>query len=177
MRKLFILLALVCVLGVVQSKPAAALTNEPFFKETFLDMQEDLLTARESNQILMLFFEQEGCPYCKQLHETTLQDPKVRTYMETYFYPVQVDIFGARESVDFDGKTAPEKQFARNHKVMFTPTVVYFNAKGEELFRLSGYWRPFHFLASMRFVKEGHYKSKNFQDLIRELVRQEGGLE
>nr|CRH07551.1 Conserved exported protein of unknown function. Similar to the C-terminal of thiol:disulfide interchange protein dsbD [Candidatus Magnetococcus massalia] len=171
MRRFFALFPLLLLL--LAPTTASALVQEPFFQDSFLDMAEDAATAADEGKILMLFYEQEACPYCKQLHETTLRDAKVQSYMQAHFYPVLLDIYGAREVSNFRGKATREKAFARSQRVHFTPTVIYYDAKGHELFRLAGYWKPMHFLASMRYVKEGHYKDKNFQDLIRQIVQEQ----
>lgn len=152
---------------------AQALMSQPFFQDSFLNMPEDAQEAAEAGRILMVFYEQEGCPYCKKLHEETLSDPKVRRYLEKNFHAIQIDIFGARETVDFSGKEMTEKQFSRNQRIHFTPVVSFYAPDGRELFRLPGLWRPFHFLAGMEFVKKGLYKTINFQDLIRQKAREQ----
>ncbi|MEG3641332.1 thioredoxin family protein [Magnetococcus sp. PR-3] len=172
MRYLFTTTLLLGLLWLTPT-PAQALVNEPFFQDSFLDMGEDAATAADEGKIFMVFYEQEACPYCDQLHKQTLPDPGVKSYMKAHFYPVLLDIYGAREVTDFQGKATKEKAFARSERVHFTPTVIYYDGKGQELFRLSGYWKPMHFKASMRYVKEGHYKNKNFQDLIRQIVQEQ----
>ncbi|ABK46204.1 conserved hypothetical protein [Magnetococcus marinus MC-1] len=152
---------------------AQALVNEPFFQDSFLDMAEDAATAAQHQKIYMVFYEQEGCPYCVQLHQETLPDPQVQAYMKAHFYPVILDIYGAREVTDFQGNATQEKAFARAQRVHFTPTVIYYDGTGRELFRLAGFWKPMHFKASMRYVQEGHYKNMNFQDLIRKIVQEQ----
>ena len=153
------------------SGSAAALENEPFFQDSFLNMGEDAKLAAESGKILMLFFEQEGCPYCNELHKKTLTDAKVQKYLKQHFHAVLVDIYGARETVGFDGKPTREKAFSRQQGVHFTPTIVYYDSLGKELFRLTGYWKPFHFLASMEYVRKGLQKTMNFQDYIHQKAR------
>ena len=47
-----------------------------WFKTSFLDLGEDLAEAREDGkQGLMLFFDTEGCAYCKAFLKHTLDDP------------------------------------------------------------------------------------------------------
>jgi len=38
-----------------------------WFKNSFLDLQDDIDEASESGKRLMVYFYQDGCPYCKKL--------------------------------------------------------------------------------------------------------------
>ena len=40
-----------------------------WFKVSFLDLYEDVAEAAESDKRLMVYFFQDGCPYCKKLLE------------------------------------------------------------------------------------------------------------
>ena len=44
-----------------------------WFKVSFLDLYEDIEEATEKNKRLMLFFFQDGCPYCKKLLDLVMQ--------------------------------------------------------------------------------------------------------
>ena len=161
-------IALMMVLTLIFFGSAYALKNELFFRDSFLNMRDDAKDAAAEGKIFMVFYEQEACPYCEELHKKTLTDSAVKEYLQEHFHAVLVDIYGARETVGFHGEQAREKAFARRQGVHFTPTIVYYDGEAKELFRISGFWRPFHFLASMEYVRKGLYKEMNFQDYIRE---------
>lgn len=40
---------------------------QPWFHDSFLDLNEDLAEAHASGKRLVVFWEQRGCPYCKRL--------------------------------------------------------------------------------------------------------------
>ncbi|MBF0589132.1 MAG: thioredoxin fold domain-containing protein [Magnetococcales bacterium] len=169
-RRLFLLLfTLVAALSL--STPAQALFQEPFFEDSFLNLSEDAQDAAQSGRILMVFYEQEGCPYCTRLHKETLSDPKVRAYLTKHFYPIMLDLFGSRALTDFKGNTMPEKKFVRKQGVHFTPTIVFYGADGAQLFRVSGFWKPLHFLTTMQFVAEKRYEEENLQDYLHKKLR------
>ncbi|MBF0424292.1 MAG: thioredoxin fold domain-containing protein [Magnetococcales bacterium] len=153
---------------------AYALPSEPFFQNSFLNLQEDAQSAGKEGKIVAIFYEQEGCPYCDDWHRDTLSDPRVRSYLQAHFYAIAFDIFGAREVVDFQGKTTREKAFARQEKVHLTPLVIFYSSRGEELFRLAGVWRPPHFLATLEFVAGGLYRTGNLQDYLRQKLLEKG---
>ena len=87
-----------------------------------------------------------------------------------------------REVTDVDAKITTEKKLARKYRVQFSPTLQFFPPAIEagnkkpghdvEVWRLLGYWKPFHFLNSFVYVKEKGCESEpNFQR--RPLVRVE----
>ncbi|TMH62448.1 MAG: thioredoxin, partial [Betaproteobacteria bacterium] len=42
----------------------------PWFASTFLDFREDIGDAAREGRRLLVYFGQDGCPYCKQLMMT-----------------------------------------------------------------------------------------------------------
>ncbi len=112
--------------------PAAAaeigedgLHKQPWMPVTFKDMTEDLETAADEGKRLAVIFEQRGCIYCKELHETVFSDPEVADYIKDNFMVVQINLFGDEEVTDFDGEALPEKEMAQRWGVVFTPTILF----------------------------------------------------
>jgi thioredoxin-related protein len=147
---------------------------QPWFSDTFLDLKEDLAEAASSGRRLVIFWEQRGCPYCRELHRVNLADGDIVAYIRTNFLALQLNLFGSREMTDFDGAKMEERQLAGRWRVNFTPTLCFFPATVTELegksggdaevWRLLGYWKPFHFRSTFVYVKEEGYKSQpNFQ--------------
>ena len=148
--------------------------HQPWFYESFLDLKEDLTDSQKADKRLVILFEQRGCPYCKETHHVNLRRPEITEYLKKNFNIIQMDLWGSREVTDFDGEKLPEKKFARKYGVQFTPTMIYFpdnlektkakRPKDREVFRLFGYWKPFHFMNSFVYVKSAGYKKQpNFQ--------------
>ena len=72
------LLALVFAFGISGSQAAepakrgeitggAAHTAPTWFKESFLEIQDDVDEATEEGRHIMLFFQLNGCPYCDRM--------------------------------------------------------------------------------------------------------------
>jgi thioredoxin-related protein len=101
------------------------LHKQPWFRLTFKDMAEDVEEAAAADKRLAIIFEQRGCIYCAELHETVFSDPEVADYIKANFHVVQMNLFGDEEVVDFDGTALPEKRMARRWGVMFTPTIMF----------------------------------------------------
>ncbi len=48
-----------------------------WFKQSFLDIREDVLEAAEENKRLPMIFHQAGCPYCNLLVERNLSQKSI----------------------------------------------------------------------------------------------------
>jgi thioredoxin-related protein len=152
----------------VQNEPAVGddgMYTQPWFNHTsFLDVAEDNDEAKQAGKHLAILFEQKGCPYCREMHRVNLAIPDIVEYIKTNFNVLQLNLWGDREVTDFDGETLSEKKFARKYRVMFTPTILFVDEKGEEVFRMPGYFKPFHFKHIFVYVKEeGYLTEPNFQ--------------
>jgi len=96
-----------------------------WFTITFRDIAEDVAAAKQAGKRLALIFEQAGCGYCKEVHETVLVDPEVKKFISEHFVMVQYNLFGSEEVTDTDGETLTEKTAARKWGVIFTPTILF----------------------------------------------------
>lgn len=161
---------------------------QPWFQQTFLDLKEDAAEAHAKGKSLVIFFEQRGCPYCGEMHKVNLAKPEIIDYIEKNFFALQINMIGSRKVRDFEGAELEERKLAQRWKVNFTPTLVFFPpdpaalsgkaGQDAEAWRLMGYWKPFHFLGTLVYVKERGYESEpNFQHWLseyREKLRAEG---
>jgi len=150
------------------------LHKQPWFQETFFDLNEDLAEAKSQGKRLVIIWEQRGCPYCKKTHEINFRIPRIANYVKDNFFVLQLNMWGDREVTDFDGETLSEKDFARKNRVLFTPTFQFFpedpnQARGNpawraEVHRMPGFFWPFHFYFQFRYVKEnGYVEQPSFQ--------------
>lgn len=61
----------------------------------------------------------------------------------------------------------------------YTPTIVFFDTRGAEVFRVEAYLKPFHFTSSFDYVASGAYRTQpNFQRFLQaraEKIRAQGG--
>ena len=102
------------------------LYDEPWIRETFKDLREDLAEANAEDKRLMVLIEQRGCIYCTQMHVEVFSDPEIKTLIEDNYFVVQINMFGNIDVTDFDGETLPEKDVVQKWRAMFTPTMMFF---------------------------------------------------
>jgi len=149
---------------------------QPWFLESFLDLRDDLAEAREANKRLILLWEQRGCPYCAEMHKVNFADKEIVDYITTNFAVLQLNLWGAREVTDFDGKAMGEGKMARRWGVNFTPTLMFLDtvsnegktARDLEVVRMPGYFKPFHFISMLEFVHTKAYEKQVFQRFLQD---------
>lgn len=157
------------------------LYQQPWFLDSFLDLREDLAEAAAAGKRFAVIWELKGCPYCKETHLVNFADPEIQDYVRANFEILQLNLAGARRVTDFDGEEIEERALARKYGVHFTPTVQFFPAdpaslsaaggQEVEVARMPGYFRPPHFLAMFRYVRERAYETTNFRDYLRQAAR------
>jgi thioredoxin-related protein len=148
--RIVLALALACaVLG------ARAQSNEvpAWFADSFLEFPQDIGEAAQDGKRLMLYFWQNGCPYCRQMTQTTLADPAIMARTRQHFVGVALDIFGAREVQWIDGRRMSEKALADALGVRATPTLFFLDEKGAVVLRLTGYVPPERFAAALEAAR------------------------
>jgi len=135
-----------------------------WFKQSFLDIREDISEAAGQGKRVLLYFYQDGCPYCEKLLETNfglreLSD-KTRKAMDV----IAINMWGDREVTDLSGNSVSEKKFAEDLKVMFTPTLLFLDEHGEVVVRLNGYYPPHKFTAVVDYVGQRKEKELSFRE-------------
>ena len=152
----------------VDDTPALRHISYPhWFKESFLDVREDLSEAISAGkQGLMVYFGQENCAYCEALMEVNFGLDDIVTYTRKHFDAISIDIWGARDLVDLDGDHLTEREFALVNDTNFTPSLIFYNAAREEAFKLRGYYPPYKFRAALEYVADEHYRFESFREYL-----------
>jgi thioredoxin-related protein len=141
-----------------------------WFKRSFLDMPEDVTEAARDGKRLLLYFGQDGCPYCAALFNTNFSQKHIADYTRRHFDAIEFNIWGNREVTDFAGRKLSEKEFASNLKVMFTPTILLIGENGGTVLRINGYYPPHQFLAALQYVAEKQEDKITFREYLAKLA-------
>jgi thioredoxin-related protein len=111
--------------------------RQDWFNVSFLDLKDDFNEAKTEGKRFAVIFEQQGCIYCKRMHTEVLSKKYINDYVRENYRILQLNLWGAREVTDFDGKRMTEKELGERWGVIFTPTVVFFK---HDLAGLDGKW-------------------------------------
>ena len=144
---------------------------------SFLNLGDDLETAKSEGKRFAIMWELKGCPYCKETHFVNFAQDRIADYVKANFEITQLNIIGSLKVVDFDGSELREKDLAAKYGVRYTPTFQFFGenaatmkalpAPQREVSRTQGYLRPDDFLASFRFVRDRAYEKGSFRDFLK----------
>lgn len=137
-----------------------------WFKESFLEIQDDVQEATAGNKHVMLFFHLNNCPYCaKMLDDNFLKEP-LKTYIQTHFDVIAINVKGDRQ-VQYNKELAfSEKELADDLEVSLTPTISFINSENKTVARLNGYRSPEQFKPVLEYVANQTYKTESLSDYL-----------
>lgn len=139
-----------------------------WFKQSFLDLREDVEDAAKAGRRVMIYFYQDGCPYCLKLLQSNFGQKAIADKTRRHFDVIAINIFGDREVTDLAGAATTEKAFSRSLRVQFTPTLVVLDEKGATALRLNGYVPPHRFDVALDYAGGRLEAKKPFADYLLE---------
>ena len=142
-----------------------------WFKVSFLDLYEDIAEAAEDDKRVMIYFFQDGCPYCKKLLEDNFGQRDITDKTRKHFDVITLNIWGDRE-VTVGDKVMTEKEFAAALKVQYTPTLIFFDENNKAVYRANGYYPPEKFDVVLDYVGQKKEAEISFQDYLSQVAPQ-----
>lgn len=139
-----------------------------WFKESFLDLSEDVAEATKNKKRVLIYFYQDGCPYCSKLLQDNLGQKKLADKTRKNFDVIALNMWGDREVTDINGVTLTEKKFAEKLKVMYTPTLLFLTEQGKVALRVNGYYAPHKYETALNYVAGKYEKKISFRDYKRQ---------
>lgn len=174
------LFALISALFIALPVAAAELGDDglhkpEWFRDTFKDLQEDFAEAQAEGKRVLIIVEQRGCSYCKEMHEKTFPDERVKALLENDYFPIQINLHGDIEIIDTDGEELTEKAATRKWGVLFTPTMILMppemdstkSAAGQAVAVMPGAFSAGTTLDLLTWVKEERYLDQSEEDFQR----------
>jgi len=149
-----------------------AIDIPPWFRESFLDFREDVREAAKAGKRLMVYFGQDGCPYCRELMRVNFAQKDIADLARKRFHALALNIWGDREVTWTDGKTLSEKALAARLKVQYTPTLLFFDERGVVVMRLNGYYPPHKFRAALDYVAGREEKKITLAEYLQRHARE-----
>jgi thioredoxin-related protein len=135
-----------------------------WFKASFLDIREDIDEAAAAGKRVMLYFYQDGCPYCAKLLNDNFGNRAIADKARQAFDVIAINMWGDRDVTDSSGEATTEKAFASALRVQYTPTLLFMDEQGKVILRINGYFAPHKFDVALDFVAGKHEKQGGFRD-------------
>jgi len=146
----------------------ADISYPAWFKQSFLDLREDVEDARNAGKRgIIVFFSQKNCNHCQAFLDTTLGDPEILRRVQGGYDVIGLDIFNDVEVTDPSGRSAPVRAYAEAEKARFTPTLVFYGEDGARLLRIVGFYPPEKFGRVLDFVEGRHYSEGSLSEHLR----------
>ena len=172
--------ALLLLAAVVHAPPAVAQDASPhaidiprWFSEGFLDIPDEAAAAGRAGKRLLIYFGQDGCPYCRELMQNNFSQREIVDKTQRNFVAIALNLWGDREVTWTDGRTMSEKEFGRLLKVQFTPTILFLDERGRIVARLNGYYPPRRFSAALDYVSAKMEGKQSLGDYLAAHVKDE----
>ncbi|WP_214660481.1 thioredoxin family protein [sulfur-oxidizing endosymbiont of Gigantopelta aegis] len=138
-----------------------------WFKKSFMVLPEDITEAVENGKKgIIVYFGQKHCAYCQALMEQDFGRKDIEMYTRKNFDVIAVNIWGSNEVTTPDGQVMTEREYALRERANFTPTLIFYNEKGEKALMLRGFYPPYKFRAAMEYVEQGYYKEESLRDYM-----------
>lgn len=137
-----------------------------WFKSSFLDLREDLAEAKAAGKRVILYFYQDGCPYCEKLINTNFAQRDLVEKTRQHFDVIAINMWGDTTVTDLAGNELSEKAFALALQVQFTPTLLFLDEGGKVALRANGYYPPHKFSAALDYVAQKREGRERFADYL-----------
>lgn len=142
-----------------------------WFEESFLDFRADVREAARRGKRLMLYFGQDGCPYCRELMRVGFSQKDIVDKARGRFTAIAVNVWGDREVTWTDGAVLTEKALAARLRIQFTPTLLFLDEKGAVALRLNGYYPPHQLRAALDYAADGEERKTPFAAYLQRNAR------
>lgn len=139
-----------------------------WFKQSFLNLPEELKEAEKAGKIgIIVYFGQDNCAYCNALLNINFKTQRdIVAYTQKFFDVIPIHIWGNLDVITIDGQKLTEKAFSDREKTNFTPSLIFYNIKGEEIFRMRGYYPPYRFRAALDYIVGEYYQQETFRHFL-----------
>ncbi len=108
------------------------------FENTSAALDQEAAQAQKSGKLLVVLFELENCDACLQLKRDVLSKPDAERLFGRRFRTVNVNLDRQAEVTTPSGKVLPTRVWAQQIGVIGTPALVFFDAKGQIVYRHLG---------------------------------------
>lgn len=141
-----------------------------WFKQSFLDISEDISEAGDENRFVIIYFHQDGCPYCAKLIEHNFRNKALVAILQKNFDVIEINMWGDRDLRDWQGREFSEKEFAKVMRVQFTPTLLFLDKTGQILLRLNGYQSIDKMTKILNYISSNSYQKMSFSQYRDSLI-------
>ena len=148
--------------------PGATSAPEGDGRLAWNELDPALAEAKRANKPLLVDVYTDWCGWCKRMDKTTYGNADVRDYVARSFVPVRLNAEDDRRRASYLGESRTYRQFADGFRISGYPTTLFLAPDGTLITQLPGYVKPAAFLTVLRYVAEGHYRTRSWDAFSRD---------
>ena len=158
--------------GAADTQPAGRITGgvvhdaPSWFKESFLEIADDVDEATEEGKHVLLFFQLNACPYCDRMLEESFEAEPLTGYIQQHFDSIAINVRGDRDIAFNDEISVTEKELSEILKVAATPAILFLDENNKTVVRVNGYRAPERFQRVLEYVASKSYRSLGLADYL-----------
>nr|CAA6829445.1 MAG: Unknown protein [uncultured Thiotrichaceae bacterium] len=137
-----------------------------WFKESFLDIQDDVDEASEEDRHVMLFFQLNACPYCDRMLKESFEAEPMKTLVQDSYDVIAVNVKGDREIAFNEDVSLIEKDLSEKLEVRATPAILFLNKDNNAVVRVNGYRSPKRFKHILNYVSSKAYENSTLAEYL-----------
>jgi len=145
--------------GVIHQAPA-------WFKESFLEIVDDVDEASEEGRQVILFFQLNACPYCDRMLEESFEAEPLTGYIQSNFDTIAINVRGDREIAFNEEISVTEKELSDILKVRATPAILFLDENNKTVVRVNGYRAPQRFKLILEYVATKSYQTTTLTEYL-----------
>ena len=134
----------------------------------FLRFDEALMTAKQQNKKIFVYYGRYGCGYCDKTNKESFSDPALRKLYTEHYVLTYVDAEGGQRLTLPSGERLTEMELGARLKALVTPVFIYMDTDGQPILKVPGFQTVKDFSKYDQYIYGGYYKN---QTLIKFLAQ------
>jgi thioredoxin-related protein len=143
-----------------------------WFSNSLLDFKDEIPEAARAGKRVMVYFGQDGCPYCKALMKANFGPGPIADKTRQHFVAIAINLWGDAEVTWIDGSRTTEKALSRRLNVQFTPTLLFFETDGTLVLRLNGYLPPERFTHVLDYAIQRRDREMSLAEYMSQQIKE-----
>jgi thioredoxin-related protein len=145
--------------GVVHAAPS-------WFKESFLEIADDVDEATAEGKHVLLFFQLNACAYCDRMLEESFEAEPLTSFIQENFDSISINVRGDRDVVFNEELSVTEKELSDVLEIRATPAIVFLDASNKMVARVNGYRAPERFKLVLEYVASKSYRTTSLAEYM-----------
>ena len=138
-----------------------------WFIKNSTDINALVKKANRVGKTAMLFFDEDGCPWCKKMIKENFKKGKLVKTLKEKFLIMHIDNFGERKVI-YKDKNITEEEFRKSLGIYFSPTMAFLDSSGKIVALFPGYRNPKKFKTILEYILSKAYKKYSYSDYLSE---------